>query len=210
MSQRLTSYLQQSNPPFFFFIPCLEQHRGGSVSVCVSRPECTWAWRRPPWSRVGKNTGFKKKPAQRVFSFFFVYFFVFFWFIFLFFFWFFLYILPRRESFKGFFSFKKKLRIKKTIKPKNPFLVGIFRWVFLGGSFWVGFFGWVFLPTLPWVRPAAGWSPGAGRSCSCPCCPQWRPQAPGPHPPAPYHQSYMCHCCGSVCFWASRIRIRIH
>ncbi len=48
-----------------------------------------------------KKPRFKKKPAQWVFWFF-VFFVVF------------LYIyLPRRENFKGFFSFKKKLKIKK-------------------------------------------------------------------------------------------------
>ncbi len=57
------------------------------------------------------------------------------------------------------YYFHKKIKIKKN--PKNPFLVGFFRWgflgffgwVFLGGFFWVGFFGWVFwmgflMPTL--------------------------------------------------------------
>jgi hypothetical protein len=116
-----------------------------------------------------KKPGLKKQPSG------------FFFFVFVF-----LYILPRRESFKVFFSFKKKLKnLKKPIKPKNPFFVGFFRWVFLGGFFWVSFL----LPTLPWLPPAACWSPGAGRSCSCPCCPRWRPVVPSPHPPAPYHQS---------------------
>jgi hypothetical protein len=38
------------------------------------------------------------------------------------------------------FSYKNKNKNK----PKKTFLVGFFRWVFLGGFFWVGFL----LPTL--------------------------------------------------------------
>ena len=46
-------------------------------------------------------------------------------------------------------NFIKNLQFKKTQKnPKNPFLVGFFRWVFLG------FFGWVFLGGFFNANPA--------------------------------------------------------
>ncbi len=43
------------------------------------------------------------------------------------------------------------IKNKKLKKPKKTFLVGFFRWVFLGGFFWVGFL-------LPTLQPRRRWA----------------------------------------------------